>query len=134
MSLQWVYISVGCIHTASIFIFHVMRRKDTGEEHSVSHQTPLTYGILSSSRSVLISAENARAIPVTMARDFLCLLAVVIKDRSTPSREPKEGTFQRPVVTFKGIVEIITQGQVGKEMRVLVDLSGEDKGENSSSS
>ena len=61
-------------------------------------------------------------------------MAVVIKDRSTPSREPKEGTFQRPVVTFKGLVEIITQGQVGKEMRVLADLSGEDKGENSSSS
>ena len=73
MSLQWVYISLGCIHTASIFIFHVMRGKDIGEEHSVSHQTPLTYGIFSSSRSVLISAENARAIPVTMARDFLCL-------------------------------------------------------------
>lgn len=73
MSLKWVYISVGCIHTASIFIFHVMRGKDIGEEQSVSRQTPLTYGILSSSRSVPISAENAHAVPVTMARDFPCL-------------------------------------------------------------
>ena len=62
---------------------------------------------------------------------FPLSLAVVIRDRSIPSREPKEGTFQSPVVTFKGTVEIINQGQVGKEMRVLVDLlSGEDKGKN----
>lgn len=81
-----------------------------------------------SSRSVPISAENAHAVPVTMARDFPLSLAVVIRDRLIPSREPK--FFPSHVVTFKGTVRC-NQGQVGKEMRVLVDLlSGEDKGKN----
>lgn len=76
MSLKQVYISVGYSSQASIFIFHVMRGKDIGEEQSVSpFQTPLTYGILSSSRSVLALSQlkSTHAVPVTMARDFLCL-------------------------------------------------------------
>ena len=40
-------------------------------------------------------------------------------------------TIQSPVVTFKGIVEIITQGQFGKEMRAFVDLLNvKDKDQN----
>ena len=35
------------------------------------------------------------------------------------------------MITFKGIVEILTQGQVGEEVRVLVGLlNGKDKSQN----
>ena len=53
---------------------------------------------------------------------FPLSLAVVVRGSLFPFREPKQGTFQSPVVTFKGTVEIIIQGHVGKEMRVLADL------------
>lgn len=54
---------------------------------------------------------HADAVPVTMARDFPLSLAVVVRDSLIPSREPKQGVFQSAVTTFKGTVEIITQGQ-----------------------
>ena len=49
-------------------------------------------------------------------------MAVVVRGSLFPFREPKQVSFQSHVVTFKGTVEIITKGQVGKEMRVLADL------------
>ena len=58
-------------------------------------------------------------------------MTVVVGDSLIPSREPKQGIFQSLVITFKGIVEIITQGQVGEEVGVLVDLlNGKEKGQN----
>lgn len=74
-SLECAYNSEPCIHTASTLSFDGMRGKGIGEEQSVSHQKSdsLTCGILYSSRRGSVSAENADAVPVTMARDFLCL-------------------------------------------------------------
>ena len=58
-------------------------------------------------------------------------MTVVVGDSLIPSREPKQGIFQSLVITFKGIVEIITQGRVREEVGVLVDLlNGKEKGQN----
>lgn len=57
-------------------------------------------------------------------------LAVVVRDNLISSREPKHDTVHGLLVTGKGIVEIETQGQVGEQVAVFVDLlSGEEKGQ-----
>lgn len=64
------------MHTHNVYIIFLW---DVDERHQerdiVSHQNsdPLTCGILYSSRSIQILAENTDAVPVTMAKDFLSL-------------------------------------------------------------
>lgn len=53
---------------------------------------------------------------------FLLSLAVVVRDNLISSREPKHDTLHGLLVTGKGIVEIQTQGQVGEQVGVFVDL------------
>lgn len=127
-SLECAYNSGPCIHTASTLSFDGMRGKGIGEEQSVSHQKSdsLTCGILYSSRR-----GSCWRGPCNYGQRFPLSLAVVVRDSLIPSREPKQGVFQSAVTTFKGTVEIITQGQVGEEVRLLVDLlHGKEKNQN----